>query len=504
MLFALQPIILIHSANGMTEALLVVCLLAATRQLLRWAAGPGDAADGTQLVVAGLLLGLGYLARFEAIVAAAAATVMVMAVSAVRTPRGARRSATVLGDGLLVGLPAAVAFAVWAIVNWAVVGSPFEQFTSIYGNAALVAGARSTGGLAAVGEQLVWLVPLAAPLLVVVVVRAVRRHDPAAAVPLVVFGSVLAFEWALNLSGSLFGFLRYQIMIVPLTAVLLGFLLSRQTGQRKPGGAILGVVAAVLSTALASSAVLVLNRPDLAGQEFLRVRPVADAIAGTPGADTGANGMWAQDRELAAWLDGPAPAPGHGAGRHRIGVRGHRRERQPPPVPHHLRRRLRRGPRRPARAPHPLPAAQRARRCRHRPEHLGRPRHPTGPDLGPPGRRLPGGEPVVLWLDGLGHHRSVLTTRVTSHPCVHFGWAGGAGGAVAARTAPPARPSNASAPAASVPASSITVATLARPPAAVSASAAVSRSTSAAAATMRSARSTSFALVGRMSIIRLR
>jgi hypothetical protein len=88
-----------------------------------------------------------------------------------------------------------VAFAVWAIVSWAVVGSPFEQFTSIYGNAALVAGARSTGGLAAVGEQLAWLVPLAAPLLLAVVVRAVRRRDPAAAVPLVAFGSVLAYEW---------------------------------------------------------------------------------------------------------------------------------------------------------------------------------------------------------------------------------------------------------------------------------------------------------------------
>ena len=61
---------------------------------------------------------------------------------------------------------------------------------------------------------------------------------------------------------------------------------------------------AVLGSSHASSAVLVLTRPSLASQEFLRVRPVADAIAHTPGADTGANGMWAQDRELAAWLDG--------------------------------------------------------------------------------------------------------------------------------------------------------------------------------------------------------
>jgi len=306
-LFALQPVILVYSANGMTEALLMVCLLAATRRLLRWAGGSDDSgADGTQLVVAGLLLGLGYLARYEAIVAAAAATGLVMAVSALRAPRGARRGATVLGDGLLVGLPAAVAFVVWAIVSWAVVGSPFEQFTSIYGNSALVAGGRTGGGLAAVGEQLLWLAPPAAPVVLLAVFRAVRRRDAVATVPLAVFGSVLAFEWALNVAGSLFGFLRYQIMVVPLVAVLLGILLAGGgTGLRRAGPAFgTAVAAAVLGTSLVSSAALVLDRPELASQEYLRVRPVADALTGTGGADTGANGMWAQDRALAAWLDG--------------------------------------------------------------------------------------------------------------------------------------------------------------------------------------------------------
>ena len=295
-LFALQPLIVIYSANGMTEALLMACLLAAVRPLLRWLATGG----GTQLVAVGLFLGLGYLARYEAIVAAAAATLLVVAVSAARTS-AVRRVATVVSDGLLVGLPAVIAFVGWAIVSWAVVGSPFEQFTSIYGNAALVAGTRSTDGLAAVGTQLLWLVPLAAPLLVVVAVRAVRRRDPAVLAPVAIFGAVLVFEWVLNLSGSLFGFLRYQIMIVPLTAVLIGLLLSgpsvSATWRRW------SVVVAVLGSALVSSGVLVLTQPVLASQEYLRVRPALDAVTHAPGAGTGANGMWAQDRALAAWLD---------------------------------------------------------------------------------------------------------------------------------------------------------------------------------------------------------
>lgn len=298
-LFALQPLIVIYSANGMTEALLMLCLLAAVRRLLRWL----STGDGTQLVATGLLLGLGYLARYEAIVAAAAVTLLVTAVSALRTPP-ARRAATVVCDGLLVGLPAVIAFAVWAIVSWAVVGSPFEQFTSIYGNSALVAGARSAGGLSTVGAQLVWLVPLAVPLLLTVATAAIRRRNPAVLAPIAVFGTVLAFEWVVNLSGSLFGFLRYQIMVIPLTAVLLGLLLahsSLSTAWRRVGS--LGLVVAVFGSALVSSGLLVLTQPVLASQEYLRVRPVLDAITHNPAADTGANGMWAQDRALAAWLD---------------------------------------------------------------------------------------------------------------------------------------------------------------------------------------------------------
>src|SRR6478672_9898588 len=97
--------------------------------------------------------------------------------------------------------------------------------------------------------------------------------------------------------------LRYQIMIVPLTAVLLGLLLAELSVSAtwRRWGAI--VVVAVLGSALVSSGVLVLTQPVLASQEYLRVRPVLDAVTHAHGADTGANGMWAQDRALAAWLD---------------------------------------------------------------------------------------------------------------------------------------------------------------------------------------------------------
>ena len=303
-LFALQPLILVYSANGMTEALLMLFLLLATRRLLRWMSASTQA-DATQLVSAGLFLGLGYLARYEAIVAAAAVTVLVMAATYLRTPRSEHRWPAVLVDGLLVALPAGAAFLLWAIISWAVVGSPFEQFTSVYGNSALVAGGGGrSGGLADVGRQLLWLMPLAVLVLVAATVRALRRREAGVLIPLALFGSVLAFEWLLNLTGTLFGFLRYQIMVVPLIVILLGILVGRTRlvgGWRTTGA--LGLIGLVLGSSLVTSGVLLFTQPVLASQEYLRVRPVVEASLGESVTDTGANGMWTDDRAIAARLD---------------------------------------------------------------------------------------------------------------------------------------------------------------------------------------------------------
>ncbi|RZT87694.1 dolichyl-phosphate-mannose-protein mannosyltransferase [Pseudonocardia sediminis] len=295
-LFALSPLVLIYGTNGMTEALLMLFLLLAVRALLRWVRDGGRTND---LVAAGLFLGLGYLARYEAIVPAAAVTVLVAVVTAVRT----RDRHAVLVDVLLAGLPAAAAFVVWAVLSAVIVGSPFEQFTSAYGNAALVSAAGS-GGLADVARQLAALAPLGLPVLLAAGWVTWRRRDVSAPVPVTVLGSVLALEWLLRASGNLFGFLRYQIMVLPLLAVLVAVLLAgapRRRGWRSVGAAALAVL--VLGGSTVTSAVLVTNAPVLASQEYLRVRPVVDTALGRAVTDTGANGMWADDRAIAARLD---------------------------------------------------------------------------------------------------------------------------------------------------------------------------------------------------------
>lgn len=320
-LFALQPLLLVYATNGMTEAILILFTLLATQRLMSWVDGgatsDGWVPDGAHLVTAGLFLALGYLARYEAIVATAAVTMLVMAMTALRA-RGKHRWHAVLADGLLVAFVPVAAFVIWAIVSWAVVGSPFEQFTSQYGNSALLAGgaAGGAGGMVAVGRQLLLLAPSALPVVISAALVAVRRRDPAVLVPLTVFGSVLSFEWLLHLSGNLFGFLRYQIAVIPMLAVLVGYLLSTRsrpsaslapTPSSAPGrlraAAGIALTALVLGSAIATSGVMLMAAPVLASQEYLRIRPAVLALVGRPPADHGANGMWAGDRELAARLD---------------------------------------------------------------------------------------------------------------------------------------------------------------------------------------------------------
>jgi hypothetical protein len=125
-------------------------------------------------------------------------------------------------------------------------------FSSSYGNSAQVSsGAQSirsvTGDtvpttLAYIGRQIQGLAPLLVVLLLAAAVLAVRaRSLPAVAAP-VVLGAVSAFNALVLLMGSSFGWLRFQITVIPLTALLAGTVIALglqeagRRGRRTPQG----------------------------------------------------------------------------------------------------------------------------------------------------------------------------------------------------------------------------------------------------------------------------
>jgi hypothetical protein len=190
-------------------------------------------------------------------------------------------------DALIVGGPPVVAFALWALVSWLIVGSPFETFSSVYGNSSQVALSRdairdATGD--SPGATLTYLVnqvrglePAIVAIIAGAIAAALARRDLRIVAPIVVFGGVVAISGVFFLAGSSFGWLRFSIAAIPLAvmaaAVAIGAL-RRPGPQRWPER--LSSVPAIGLVALALAAIpLSINTlfdPRLAREEAYHLR----------------------------------------------------------------------------------------------------------------------------------------------------------------------------------------------------------------------------------------
>ncbi|MEE2057131.1 ArnT family glycosyltransferase [Rhodococcus artemisiae] len=238
-LFALNPMIVYYGANGMSEAPFLFLLCWATRRLIRWCSTD----DIHDLGFAGVALGIAYLARYDALAAGGAVTVFVVILARWRTRRSMPRSRhPAILDGILFASPIVLSFGVFAAISWLITGDAFAQFSSSYGNAAIIeqSGGGSAGGLSALAFSVAEIVALgpALPLLIpVVIAMAWRRRDLEPLVPFLVFGAVIGFAMLSYARGATFPFLRFYLCAVPVLAVWVIQLAPRrgQFVSRRPG-----------------------------------------------------------------------------------------------------------------------------------------------------------------------------------------------------------------------------------------------------------------------------
>lgn len=338
-IFALQPMTVMYGGSGMSEGILLLCLMLTASALISWMQHhqPGS------LVAAGIALGFAYLARYEAGASALAVTALVAATTAVSASGGrADRLRLALNDAALVAAPPAFAFFVWAASAKILVDEWFPTFSSQYGNSAqtraneqgIEQAAGDTVGetLAFLGRQNVGLAPLFCVLLVITAVLAIRKRSPVPLVPVAVFGSVTAFAWLMLLMRLTFGWTRFQITIIPLTALLAGAVIgmlfpqtstcsqarttrsqARPTdrGAGRPWRPIIATAGVFLAVAVAiPTQARLLVDPTL----NLRVEEADELHAllypDGPGSDLEARQRWAAEREIAAWLDRRDPGEG--------------------------------------------------------------------------------------------------------------------------------------------------------------------------------------------------
>jgi hypothetical protein len=229
-LFALNPMVIYYSANGMSEALYLFTTIGTARYLRRWFAED----DLRSLVNAGGMVALCYLAREEGVAIAVVSGLLVLAVSAHRSTEQ-HRVMSALTDVAVYLLPVAVSFVAWAFASLVITSSAFDQFTSQYGNSAQIQdygsyyhlqpghyGARIAHEVTAL-QSLAPLLPL---IVLVAAVVAIRRRDGQLLLPLAVFGGGIGFTILSYLDNQIFPWFRFYILALPLEVLLVAAILA--------------------------------------------------------------------------------------------------------------------------------------------------------------------------------------------------------------------------------------------------------------------------------------
>jgi len=220
-LFALNPMILFYGANGMSEAPFIFFMSWAVRRLILWMVDD----DVHHLVTAGgIAMGLAYLTRYDAVACIAAAGLLVGATTYLRA-RPPPRIQRALLDMIMVSGPGFATFIGWAVLSWLITGEGFAQFTSQYGNTAILSqsGQMKPGlgsGVLFSTVCVLLLAPTVVPIAACAVARRWRRNWHVLLVPVVIYGAALVFQAVSYATGSTFPFLRFYIIAIPLAACL--------------------------------------------------------------------------------------------------------------------------------------------------------------------------------------------------------------------------------------------------------------------------------------------
>jgi hypothetical protein len=240
-LFALNPMILYYSGNGMSEALYLFTALATCRYLWRWF----TRRDLRSLVYSAVALGLCYLARNEAVAIALTAGILVVLTTFRRTEGNRnQRVGLALTDLTIFLMPFVATFVGWAFASYVITGQPFQQFTSQYGNSSELAlfggqyGNQSGHDIARLGHEVTalgYMAPLLPVALILALLMARRRRDAQVLVPAAVLGGGLGFIMISYLENQVFPWYRFYILSIPLEVMLVGAMLAiRSAAQATP------------------------------------------------------------------------------------------------------------------------------------------------------------------------------------------------------------------------------------------------------------------------------
>lgn len=228
--FMLNPLIMLYSANGMSDVMWVACILGTYSGVLDYV----ETGSLRRLISGALWLSAGFGMRYEAVPFGA---LLIFALIVGRWGKVA--AAELRGSAIIFGAPVVFAGAVWIYFNWAIMKNPLYFLESSYGNLAQTAtGAYRTTAMIRADHHLLgaflyvahfglfyW--PIYVSFLIALWFSFGKRRDPQAIVLLCGTIGAEILELALAYKGSLGQWDRYFLELIPNGILLTAYAMTK-------------------------------------------------------------------------------------------------------------------------------------------------------------------------------------------------------------------------------------------------------------------------------------
>lgn len=229
-LWAFNPFIFFYGLNGMSETIFFTVILSGVFNFAMWM----EDRNTNRLLIVALMMAMGFLTRYEILTMMVAFAASLLVIIYLMRDKASPFPTKPFGMGLsytvstfiVLFLPVVYIIAIWAIVNWTIMGDPFYFLGSAYSNEAQAAVGLADSlrfrdskyaALLAFGYMSVRSLPFIAPLIVIVIERIFTRR--LFKMDMVVFillaGCFLGFHYVLLLTGKSFGWLRFFCYVMP-------------------------------------------------------------------------------------------------------------------------------------------------------------------------------------------------------------------------------------------------------------------------------------------------
>ncbi len=286
-LYGLNPMIMFYSANGMSEAPFIACLVLAVVGFIWWSETHSLYAFTLMAFVTALALWV----RYEALALTAA---IAFSLVPVHWPLAKYLGIDLVAERIEAHITAYLSvafyfFGLWVFFNWMIMGNPFYFLFSPYGNVAQTVQFRVGGGAILspiVGsiadslryglQQSLWLFPAFVVIALLALFVSMRHRHVMLFCILLISLSIPLFEIFMIYRGSSFGWLRFFMYGIPFSYLLLVGLWSAAPELFRRRGV---MVWAIIFIALLLSNVaswFAMDNPHIGREEYIVTQKLVD------------------------------------------------------------------------------------------------------------------------------------------------------------------------------------------------------------------------------------